>query len=248
MAQARDALQAAIRAAPDGSAAFTAALVANLDDRLVVLPGAAGVAVRIAAPPAGRAGLLALALESDRPAIAANDGGDRPGPAATIERSTLFGPVHVAELAASESLFTAPLLVERRQTGCLRFCYAPLDARTPRRFRCQPDGAVAAAIAAAERERGGALTGAERERLRFLVEQSVVPVFTAARYGRPAFGQLAQSCPEAVSDRRRRRGRDGRVPLPPATRRLANLTSQLDSYLRFGLEAGSASSRREVDA
>ena len=239
VAQARDALQAAIRAAADGSEAFAAALVANIEDRLVVVPGVADKSVRIAAPPGARTGLLALALESDRPAIAADDGGDRPGPPASIERATVFGPVHVAELTASEALFTDQLAVERRQTGCVRFSYVPPEARTPRRFRCQPDREIAARLAEAERRAGGrALSDAERDAIRLAVERSAVPVFTASRYGLPAYGQLSVNCAEAIRTGAEDEGEIGAFHFLQQPQRLTNLRSALDEYLRFGLEAG----------
>jgi hypothetical protein len=64
------------------------------------------------------------------------------GPPAHIERCTIFGisQFHDLELA-SETIFTGPVLVQRRQTGCVRFSYVPYGSETPRRYRCQPEPA-----------------------------------------------------------------------------------------------------------
>ena len=208
-------------------------------DRLVVLPGVDDAPVRIVAAPGARAGLLALALESDRPAIAGDDLGDQPGPPATIERATVFGPVHVAELTASESLFTVPIVVERRQIGCVRFSYVPSDAVTPRRFRCQPDLEIASRTAEAERAADGrGLTDDERGAISLAVERSVVPVFTDSRYGQPAYGQLATNCAAAIRTGAEDEGEIGAFHFLRQAQRLTNLRTGLDEYLRFGLEAG----------
>ena len=64
-----------------------------------------------------------------------------------IVRSTIIGTVqtHAIELA-EDSIFTGNVHVARRQIGCVRFCHVPAGSRTPRRYRCQPDLAEAAAL------------------------------------------------------------------------------------------------------
>ncbi len=66
-----------------------------------------------------------------------------------IRRSTVIGTVqtHAIRLA-EDSIFTGTVRVARRQIGCMRFCHVPVGSRTPRRFRCQPDLAIEAALAA----------------------------------------------------------------------------------------------------
>lgn len=64
-----------------------------------------------------------------------------------IVRSTVIGTVQTHAIAlAEDSLFTGRLHVARRQIGCIRFCHVPAGSRTPRRYRCQPDLAEAAAL------------------------------------------------------------------------------------------------------
>src|SRR5690606_29014805 len=74
-----------------------------------------------------------------------------PGGAMTLESCTVIGKAHTQQLTlASDCLFVAalalggdvwkaPLWVERRQQGCVRFSYIPPRSRTPHRYRCQPE-------------------------------------------------------------------------------------------------------------
>jgi len=149
------------------------------------------------------------------------------GPAAlrghdlTVARATVLGGVAVRALEATDALFAGPVAVDRTQHGCVRFSYVHADAKVPRRYRCQPDLALAAPAADA------AATLAR-----------VVPAFTSIRYGDAAYAQLATTCPDEL----RAGGRDGsemgahfHLHQP---QREANLRHGLDEYLRFGLEAG----------
>lgn len=61
---------------------------------------------------------------------------------ADFDGSTVFGPVTVRLLNGSSCVFDAAVTVEHRQLGCLRFSYAAAGSRTPRRFRCAPEGAA----------------------------------------------------------------------------------------------------------
>jgi hypothetical protein len=58
------------------------------------------------------------------------------------------------------------------------------------------------------------------------------------RPAEPGFGQLAASCPREISAGADDEGEMGAYGFLQQRRRVANLTSQLDTYLRFGLEAG----------
>jgi hypothetical protein len=82
----------------------------------------------------------------------------------------------------------------------------------PRRFRCQPSGESTAG--------------------------RVRPSFTSTTYGHPGYGQLTPSCPRAISSGAADEGEMGAFHMVQSTQRLANLLSNLDEYLRFGLEAG----------
>ncbi|MEM1053956.1 MAG: hypothetical protein AAGI52_00400 [Bacteroidota bacterium] len=160
---------------------------------------------------------------------------DRPGPPASIERCTLFGRVHVREISlGSETLFTEPVIVERLQSGCVRFSYVPSGSRTPRRFRCQPDLAL--------RKRAEALRLGPNESLP-LVERTRIlgrlrPSFTAVRYGEPALAQLAERCAGEIRTGAEDGSEMGVWSHLKQPQRLANLNAGLEDYLRFGLEAG----------
>ena len=88
-------------------------------------------------------------------------------------RVTVLGEVHVHAVGVvSDSIFTGPLQVARRQSGSLRFCYLPPGSRTPRRFRCQPDPVDA---------------------------PGVRPVFAGERYGTPDYARPAARCPVEIT-------------------------------------------------
>lgn len=129
-----------------------------------------------------------------------------------IEACTLLGRTVARSLAASNAILRGVVQVTRRQQGCVRFSYLPLESRAPRRYRCQPvDEAGAGEIA---------------------------PRFTSTTPAGPAFGQLAVDCPIEIVTGADDEGEMGAFHFLQQHRRLANLASQLDHYLRFGLEAG----------
>jgi hypothetical protein len=133
-------------------------------------------------------------------------------PATDIQSSTILGGVQARTLDAGNSILTERVTVERRQSGCVRFCYLPLSSAAPRRFRCQP-----ASQEAAER---------------------VVPRFASVSYGQPVYGQLSPSCPDEIARGAEDEGEMGAFHFLQQPRRIDNLRASLDEYLRFGLEAG----------
>ena len=154
---------------------------------------------------------------------------DAPAADADIARSTIFGRTIVRSIEAENSLFLGTARAAQRQRGCVRFCYAPLTSRVPRRYRCQPD----MVIADAEQGAPAPLPEAEKRRL----ARSVTPIFTASAFPASAFGQLALACPDAVAagafgGAEMGAGFSAGVPF-----RRANLDDMLDEYLPFGLVA-----------
>jgi hypothetical protein len=89
-----------------------------------------------------------------------------------IRRSTIIGMIsaHALEVG-DDSLFLAPIDVERRQLGCLRFSLVPAESRGPSRYRCQPDLAIGEGV------------------LDFPVD-AVWPQFETLRYGLPEYARL----------------------------------------------------------
>jgi hypothetical protein len=146
-----------------------------------------------------------------------------PGAELTIRDATVVGRVHARLLTlASNTIFlarlpavppagwTAPLQVQRRQQGCVRFCWLPAGAVTPRRHRCVDDEA----------------------------DPSLRPQFTSQRYGDAAYLQLAAVTPAAIREGADDEGEIGLMHPLAQPQREANLRIRLDEYLRYGLQAG----------
>jgi len=135
-----------------------------------------------------------------------------PGAEAELERSDIFGDVAVRSVEASDCIFTGVLNAARRQTGCVRFSYLPLESNAPRRYRCRPEN------------------GAEAARVR--------PQFTSRRYGDPGYAQLSQGSAVEIRQGADDEAEMGAFHDLFQPQRETNLRVRLDEYLRFGLEAG----------
>jgi hypothetical protein len=159
-------------------------------------------------------------------------GADEPGPPTTLERVTLLGTCQVQELTlASEVIFTGVARSQRRQAGCVRFSHVPLGSQTPRRYRCQPDLALAER---AEELPGGVVPPAEEA----LIADRLRPLFTTTRYGLPGYAQLSRACAEAIRSGAEDGSEMGAFAMLQQPQRETNLRIRLDEYLPFGLEAG----------
>lgn len=146
-----------------------------------------------------------------------------------LERSTLFGRCAVRSIEAGNSILVGRADSAHRQTGCVRFCYAPLSSRVPRRYRCAPDLSLESEAVRLGRE----LTPAERVQ----VANANTPRFTDSRFGASAFGQLSLACPAAI-----RIGGEGGAEMGAGFGagepfRRANLADAMQEYLPFGLSA-----------
>ena len=146
-----------------------------------------------------------------------------PGATTDIQTSTILGPSSMRSLNASECIFADPVLVERRQIGCIRYSYVPEGSRTPRCHRCQPDLALQAA---ADPDQQASI----RKRL--------TPQFTSTAYGDPAYAQLGLTCALEISTGAEDGSEMGVFSHLKQPQREINLHTALDEYLRFGLEAG----------
>ncbi|HEB78745.1 MAG TPA: hypothetical protein ENI90_09495 [Methylothermaceae bacterium] len=146
-----------------------------------------------------------------------------PGSQVAIGSTTVLGKLEAKWLEASNSLFTEPVSVERRQDGCVRFSYVLPGSVTPGRYRCQPDLALEEASDNADRQR-------IRNRLR--------PIFTATSHGHPGYLQLDERCAGEIRTGGQKDGEMGVFHFLYQSRRIANLETTLAEYLPFGLEAG----------
>jgi hypothetical protein len=134
------------------------------------------------------------------------------GVEAKLERSTLFGTVAVRSVEASNCIFTGVLEAARRQTGCVRFSFLPLESKAPRRYHCRPEDAAEAV--------------------------RVGPQFTSRGYGDPGYAQLSQRCAVEIRQGADDEAEIGAFHDLFQPQRETNLRVRLDEYLRFGLEAG----------
>jgi hypothetical protein len=145
-----------------------------------------------------------------------------PGGGVTLEGCTVIGKLHTrvltlasdclffARIAESGESWKAPLWVERRQLGCVRFSYVPHGSRTPRRYHCQP------------------VEGDLQTR----------PHFTSLRYGDPGYCLLRAATSVKIRRGAHDESEMGVMHNLYQPQREANLKIRLSEYLRFGLEAG----------
>jgi hypothetical protein len=142
---------------------------------------------------------------------------------ASFVRCTVVGQVQVHGVPLAEnSIFASPLRVLRRQAGCVRFCFVPTGSRTPQRFHCQPDLAVAAVDNA----------DAAQTRLR------VVPLFRSRRYGSPHYMRLADTCCEEIRSGASDESSMGVYHDLYEPQRQANLALRLEAYVPAGAAPG----------
>jgi hypothetical protein len=162
------------------------------------------------------------ATAADEVACAGLAGAD-PGAELTLTDCSVIGLVHARLLTlASNTIFfarlpspasagwSAPVRVQRRQEGCVRFSWLPTGSVTPRRHRCVSD------------------------------EDDITlrPQFTTRRYGEAAYLQLAAMTPVAIRHGADDESEIGLMHPLAQPQREANLFIRLDEYLRFGLAAG----------
>jgi hypothetical protein len=242
LVQARNRLNTTIHAA-GATLAFSQALVgsASEPDRLVVIPGVPDAVPAFDVTSADAVTLMKLRLAHllYLPAIGSDRAGAQPGPVTTLERVTVLGPVHVKELTlGSEVIFADRVRAVRRQAGCVRFSFMPPGSQTPRRFRCQPELAINSAIAQAQEQAGGRLDPVAAQTISVQVLGRLTPTFTATQYSDPAYGQLSLTCPAEIQSGAEDGSEMGAFSFLKQAQRTANLQSNLEEYLRFGLEAG----------
>lgn len=146
--------------------------------------------------------------------------GMAPGASLSMQGCTSIGKLHAAAMPLiSDSLLLAalaendtwevPVRAERKQTGCVRFSWLPLEARVPRRYRCQP--------------RVGA---------------PIAPRILSLRYGTPIYCWLSARTSDAIRRGAEDEGEMGVFHHLRASQRETNLRVRLAEYLRAGLESG----------
>jgi hypothetical protein len=155
-------------------------------------------------------------------AFAATDNAS-PGGALSIVASTVIGKIHTTEfglvsnsiLLATQAVgdtWAAPVRSARKQVGCVRFSWLPLESIVPARHRCQPESASTVA--------------------------TITPRFSSLRYGTPAYGQLTTSTPDPIRRGADDESEMGVLHHLYGSQRETNLRIRLAEYLRVGLRAG----------
>lgn len=180
------------------------------------------------------ASISALCLDEcivDHPTGLAIDADETP---VDVQKSTIFGETRAQSLDAGNAIFTHHVEAVRRQIGCVRFCYLPDGSPTPRRFRCQPDLALAQRADELELDSVADLLPTERGP----VLARVQPGFTSTCYGDPGYAQLSLTTTEEIRTGAEDGSEMGVFSFLKQPQRAANLRASLDEYLRFGLEAG----------
>lgn len=140
-----------------------------------------------------------------------------------IEDSTVIGKVRVRMMElASNTIFlarrprhdpwSAALWCSRKQAGCMRFCFLPADAITPRRFRCLPGDPGQ--------------------------EDALLPKFITLQYGHPSYAMLSGDVPMAVWTGADNGSQMGVYHFCQETEAVRNAQIRIPEYLPFGLEAG----------
>ena len=159
------------------------------------------------------------ATDRTRVAYAGLDGASGGG-ALMLDGCTIVGKVHAAVLTlVSDSIFWAALgpgdswvsglIADRKQQGCVRFSFLPVNAVIPRNYQC-----VEQALAAAQ------------------------PLFFSLRYGQPAYLKLLVSTDDAIRRGAADGGEMGAYHFVLAPQRESDLKVRLLEYLPVGLEFG----------
>jgi len=142
------------------------------------------------------------------------------GGSLTLNGCTMVGKIHATLLAlvsdsivwaalASGDSWTAPLLADRKQQGCVRFSYLPAGSVVPRQFECVTQG-----------------------------EGVPQPVFYSLQYGDPGYGKLWPSTDDSIRRGADDGGEMGAFHFVLAPLRETDLQVRLQEYLPVGLEFG----------
>jgi hypothetical protein len=175
-------------------------------------------------------------------ALAATGTTDQPVTAATIERSTIFGPSYFRTIElATEVIFTQTVYAEERHQGCVRFSFVPHSSRTPRRYRCQPDFEIDKSIRKAKdraKAEGIPFGLSDLDDISAEIRARLVPSFTAENYGLPGYAQLRITSPVQIRTGAEDGSEMGAFSHLKQPQRETNLGIRLTEYLPFGLVPG----------
>jgi hypothetical protein len=188
------------------------------------------------------------ATAEDLVAYAGPDG-DAAGATLQMVDSTVIGKMRTVladyvsnaiVLAQSEAgdAWDAPVWSERRQSGCVRFSWAPPEAALPRRYHCQPEHEIDQRVEAVDQAQSARISAADRARIEADVRTWLKPRFVSMRYGDPGYGQLHRRVPAQIYEGADDESEMGAFHELRQPQRDSNVRRRTDEYLRFGLEAG----------
>ncbi len=152
--------------------------------------------------------------------------GQSGGGALTLQGCTVVGRVHAVEITLMsnsivwaalgapppppvQNIWTSGLIADRKQVGCVRFSFLPLNAVIPRHFKC-----VEQALASAQ------------------------PIFFSLRYGRPGYLKMLACTDSRIRRGADDGGEMGAFHFVLAPQREGDLNLRLQEYLPVGLNAG----------
>jgi len=140
------------------------------------------------------------------------------GGALTLVGCTVVGKVHAHVLtlvsnsiiwATTSDLWVSGLIADRLQAGCVRFSFLPVNAVTPRRFKC-----VEQKLASAQ------------------------PLFFTLRYGDPRYLKMLACTDKSIRRGAEDGGEMGAFHFIQAPQRESDLSVRLQEYLPVGLDVG----------
>jgi hypothetical protein len=156
---------------------------------------------------------------------------------ANIENTTVFGKVSSVILDANNSIFNDILDIDRRQQGCIRFCYITSGSQIPRSYRC--------VLEEYEANRGVGTGNSDwmsdslpSRKNAILERRRIRPQFTSLNYGDDGYGQLHRDVEKIIFEGGDNGSEIGAFNHLYNSQRIKNISSSLDEYLEFGLEVG----------
>jgi hypothetical protein len=148
--------------------------------------------------------------------------GKGPSGSLSLKACTVIGRIHTHKIGEiSNSLLVAhkaagdknvAVQVDRRQIGCVRFTYLPVDSRVPKRYRCQPEDEKNSPVLALN--------------------------FVSLRFGVASYCQLATSTSDLIRQGADDESEMGAFHHLFSAQREANLKIRLNEFIRVGMEAG----------
>lgn len=139
---------------------------------------------------------------------------------ANLKNTTIFGPVTVDRVDATNTLFDEPIVATRTQEGCVRFCYLPEGSKTPMPYRCPPNYLNSSKDISND------------------MKLKVKPRFTSKMFGHFSYAQLHTSTAKQISEGGDNESELGVYNSLYQPQRLHNFMDGLDEYVRFGTQAG----------